>query len=50
MYFYDGTVAPNPAEADRYQWARIEDVEADVAAMPRRFSVWFWERSRRNGR
>jgi isopentenyl-diphosphate delta-isomerase len=40
---YDGTVAPNPAEADGYQWARIEDVETDVAAMPRRFSVWFRE-------
>jgi isopentenyl-diphosphate delta-isomerase len=40
---YDGTVAPNPAEADGYQWARVEDVEADVAAMPRRFSVWFRE-------
>jgi isopentenyl-diphosphate delta-isomerase len=40
---YDGTVAPNPTEADGYQWARIEAVEADVAAMPRRFSVWFRE-------
>ena len=38
---YDGTIAPNPAEAEGYQWARLEDVRADVAAMPQRFSAWF---------
>jgi isopentenyl-diphosphate delta-isomerase len=40
---YDGTIAQNPAEAEGYQWARLEDVRADVAAMPQRFSAWFRE-------
>lgn len=37
---YDGTVAPNPAEVEGYQWTSLEEVRADVAAMPQRFSVW----------
>ena len=40
---YDGSVAPSPAEAEGYQWARLEDVRADVAVMPQRFSAWFRE-------
>lgn len=40
---HDGTIAPNPLEADGYQWARPEDVRADIAASPHRFSVWFRE-------
>jgi isopentenyl-diphosphate delta-isomerase len=40
---YDGTILPNPAEAEGYQCARLEDVRADVAAMPQRFSAWFRE-------
>jgi isopentenyl-diphosphate delta-isomerase len=40
---HDGTVAPSPAEAEGYQWARLEDVRADVAVMPQRFSAWFRE-------
>jgi isopentenyl-diphosphate Delta-isomerase len=40
---YDGTIAPNPEEAEGYQWARLEDVRADVAAMPQRFSAWLRE-------
>ena len=40
---YDGVVSPDPEEADGYQWARLEDVRDDVAAMPQRFSVWFRE-------
>jgi isopentenyl-diphosphate delta-isomerase len=40
---YDGVIAPDPEEAEGYQWARLEDVRADVAAMPQRFSVWFRE-------
>jgi isopentenyl-diphosphate delta-isomerase len=40
---YDGTIAPNPAEAEGYQWTRLEDVRADVAVMPQRFSAWFRE-------
>jgi isopentenyl-diphosphate Delta-isomerase len=38
---HDGEVAPNPAEAEGYQWSSLDDVRADVAAMPLRFSVWF---------
>ena len=38
---YDGTVAPNPLEAEGYQWASLEQVRADSAAMPERYSVWF---------
>ena len=40
---YDGPVAASPAEAEGYQWARLEDVRADVAVMPQRFSAWFRE-------
>jgi isopentenyl-diphosphate delta-isomerase len=40
---YDGVIAPNPEEAEGYQWASLEDVRADVAAMPQRFSAWFRE-------
>lgn len=38
---YDGPVAPNPREAEGYQWSSLEQIRADVAAMPQRFSVWF---------
>jgi isopentenyl-diphosphate delta-isomerase len=40
---YDGVVAPDPAEAEGYQWATLDDLHADVAVMPQRFSVWFRE-------
>ncbi len=40
---YDGTIAPNREEAEGYQWALLEDVRADAAAMPQRFSAWFRE-------
>jgi isopentenyl-diphosphate delta-isomerase len=40
---YDGVVAPDPAEAEGYQWATLNDLHADVAVMPQRFSVWFRE-------
>ena len=40
---YDGAVAPDPEEAEGYQWSSLEDVRADVAAAPERFSVWFRE-------
>lgn len=40
---HGGTIAPNPAEADGFQWANIEDVRADIAATPLRFSAWLRE-------
>jgi isopentenyl-diphosphate delta-isomerase len=38
---YDGAVVPNPLEAEGYQWAGLDEMRADVAAMPHRFSAWF---------
>ena len=38
---YDGPVAPDPFETDGYQWAALDQVKDDVAAMPQRFSAWF---------
>ena len=38
---YDGPVAPDPYETEGYQWAGLDQVKDDVAAMPRRFSAWF---------
>lgn len=40
---HDGAVAPDPEEADGYEWSRPDDVRADIAAMPHRFSAWFRE-------
>jgi isopentenyl-diphosphate delta-isomerase len=38
---YDGAVRPDPAEADGFAWLTLEEVEADVARAPERYSVWF---------
>ena len=38
---YDGKVAPDPHEAEGYQWASLADVKVDIAAMPERYSTWF---------
>jgi isopentenyl-diphosphate delta-isomerase len=38
---YDGPVSPDPVETEGYQWASLEQVKADAAAMPLRFSAWF---------
>ncbi len=38
---YDGTVAPDPQEAEGYQWVSLDEMRADIAAMPERYSVWF---------
>ena len=38
---YDGPITPDPMEADGFQWARLADIAADIAATPERFSVWF---------
>ena len=38
---YEGTVAPNPQEAEGYQWASLDELRADSAAAPERYSVWF---------
>ena len=38
---FDGTIAPDPKEAEGTQWCLIEDIRHDIAATPERFSVWF---------
>ena len=38
---YDGSVRPDPAEAEGYQWCTLESIRSDIAAEPGRFSVWF---------
>jgi isopentenyl-diphosphate delta-isomerase len=38
---YEGRVAPNPQEAEGYQWASLDELRADSAAAPERYSVWF---------
>jgi isopentenyl-diphosphate delta-isomerase len=38
---YDGAVRPDPAEAEGFAWLTMEEVEADVARVPERYSVWF---------
>jgi isopentenyl-diphosphate Delta-isomerase len=40
---HDGPVTSDPAEVEDYRWAGLEDVRAEIAAMPTAFSVWFRE-------
>lgn len=38
---YDGPVRPDPREADGYDWVSPEELRADLARAPHRYSVWF---------
>ena len=38
---YEGEVRPNPAEADGFAWLTLQELTADVARAPDRYSVWF---------
>ena len=38
---FDGTVAPDPKEASDWKWMPFEELLADLAANPARYSVWF---------
>jgi isopentenyl-diphosphate delta-isomerase len=40
---YTGVIAPNPEEAEGYQWCSLDDIRRDIAASPQSFSVWFRE-------
>ncbi|MGE5261548.1 MAG: isopentenyl-diphosphate Delta-isomerase [Actinomycetota bacterium] len=40
---YDGTVTPDPAEAEDYHWASLAELRADIFAAPERYSVWLRE-------
>lgn len=37
---YDGSIAPNPDEADGYAWEAVDDVRRDIAERPERYTVW----------
>ena len=37
---YDGVVAPNPEEADGYEWEKIETIKEDMEKNPARYTVW----------
>jgi len=38
---HDGTVEPNPDEADSYRWIPIEELHAEMKSRPERFTAWF---------
>ena len=38
---FDGTVAPDPKEASDWKWVPFEELRADLAANPARYTVWF---------
>lgn len=38
---YDGTIAPNPEEADGYEWVPIEQLTKDIGDNPDCYTVWF---------
>lgn len=37
---YDGTVSPNPGEADAYRWMAVSDLRRDMERTPERYTVW----------
>lgn len=38
---FDGVPAPDPREVAAWRWAEVEEVRAEQASAPERFSVWF---------
>jgi len=38
---WNGTPAPDPEEADSWKWISTDELEAELAAQPERFSPWF---------
>lgn len=38
---WDGPIHPDPAEVDGHAWIAADDLRADLAANPDRYSVWF---------
>jgi isopentenyl-diphosphate delta-isomerase len=38
---FDGTVHPNPEEADSYEWLPIDQIIKDVEDNPSSYTVWF---------
>jgi isopentenyl-diphosphate Delta-isomerase len=37
---YNGTVTPNPEEADGYEWEKVDTVMTDMKNNPGRYTVW----------
>ncbi len=37
---YEGTVTPNPEEADGYEWIDAMDLKKDMEENPERYTVW----------
>ncbi|HMN37688.1 MAG TPA: isopentenyl-diphosphate Delta-isomerase [Hyphomicrobium sp.] len=38
---HDGSVRPDPAEAEAYDWRTLGEIRAVIAAAPERFTVWY---------
>lgn len=38
---YDGLITANPAEVEGYDWVFLEELKADIAIRPERYTVWF---------
>jgi isopentenyl-diphosphate delta-isomerase len=38
---FEGTVVANPDEADSYAWRTRDEIEADLAEHPERYTYWF---------
>ena len=38
---HEGAVVPDPLEVESYEWIGIGDLNADMAARPERYTVWF---------
>jgi isopentenyl-diphosphate delta-isomerase len=38
---HDGKVVPDASEAEDYRWASLTEIQADLTAMPERYSAWF---------
>lgn len=37
---YDGPVAPDPAEAEGYQWVTFDELDQQIERQPERFTPW----------
>jgi isopentenyl-diphosphate delta-isomerase len=38
---FDGVPSPSPDEVAEWKWAQVDDIVADLAANPGRYSAWF---------
>ncbi len=37
---WDGSVAPEPEEADGYEWIEVDELRDEISRRPERFTVW----------